>query len=137
MECWGWDCWKLASASPRRATRPRIAPRRSYSAASARPMPLDAPVMKTFMALLIPAPQVLHLLRANLGDEVVEHLDRARQAVRRSRTRFILALHSQRWHAVDLVVVQQLLVALDLALRRERVVRGQVLLRIDTVLGEE
>ena len=79
----------------------------------------------------------MHLLRANLGDEVVEHLDRARQAVGRSRTRFILALHSERRHTVDLVVVEQLLVALDLALRGKRVVRVHVLLRIDTVLREE
>src|ERR1700749_337970 len=94
----GWDCWKAARASPRRATRPRIAPRRAYSAASARPMPLEAPVMKTFRGELIPAPRRLHLLGANLLHQVVEHLDRARQAVGRGRAGFILALHSQRRH---------------------------------------
>src|SRR6266702_2515582 len=107
---WGWDCWKAASASPRRATRPRIAPRRAYSAASARPMPLDAPVMKTFSGELIPAPRTLHLLGADLLHQVVEHIDRARQTVGRGRTRFILALHRQRRHAVDLVAFEHLLV---------------------------
>src|SRR5579864_1426736 len=138
MEFCGWDCWKAVRTSPRRATRPRTAPRRTYSAASARPMPLDAPVMKTFNGVLMPARAVsLHLLGADLRDEVIQHLDRARQAVRRGRTGFELALHGERRYAVDLVVFHQLLVALQRALRRERVVRIRELLRIHAVLREE
>src|SRR5262249_14776928 len=101
MVFWGWDCWKRARASPRRATSPRIEPRRAYSAASASSMPLDAPVIKTFNGELIPALVKLHLLGANLRDQVIEHLDRARQAVGLCRARFVLALHGERRHAVD------------------------------------
>src|ERR1700710_511839 len=146
-----WEGKRAANAarvSPRRATRPSTAPRRRYSSASATPMPLDAPVMTTlsraglaplplpgvsFIAALTP----LHLLRANLGDQEIEDLDRARQAVRRGRTRFVLALDGERRHAVDLVVLHQLVVALEVALRREGVIRVQVLLLVDTLRGEE
>src|ERR1700732_143886 len=146
MDSGGKRVANAASASPRRATRPSTAPRRRYSSASARPMPLDAPVMKTLSrAGVEPAPGVsfiaaltpLHLLRANLAHQEVEDLDRARQAVRGGRTRFVLALDGQRWHAVDLVVLHHLGVALQVALRRERVVRVHVLLLVDTLRGEE
>src|SRR5579863_7936014 len=119
MEVCGKRCANSASLSPRRATRPRIAPRRAYSAASARPMPLEAPVMKTFNDEFMPAPSgALHFLLADLRDEVVEHLDRARQAVRVGRAGFVLALDSDRRHAVDLVVDELLLVALQRAFGR-------------------
>src|SRR5471030_215174 len=144
-----WEGKRAASAarvSPRRATRPSTAPRRRYSSASARPMPLDAPVMKTLSrAGVTPLPGVsfiaaltpLHLLRANLADQEIEDLDRTRQAVRGGRTRFVLALHGERRHAVDLVVLHQLGVASKIALRRERVIRVHVLLLVDTLRGEE
>src|ERR1700722_8292614 len=133
MEWEGKRAANAARGSPRRATRPSTAPRRRYSSASARPMPLDAPVMKTlsragsaslplpgvsFMAALTP----LHLLRANLANQEIQDLNRARQAVRGRRTRFVLALHGERRHAVDLVILHQLGIALQVALRREGVV---------------
>src|SRR5471030_3522018 len=146
MEWEGKRAANAARVSPRRATKPSTAPRRRYSSASARPMPLDAPVMKTlsragvaplpgvsFMAALTP----LHLLRADLGDEEIEDLNRARQAVGGGRTRFVLALHGERRHAVDLVVLHQLGIALQIALRREGVVRVEILLLVDTLRGEE
>ncbi|MGF6443038.1 hypothetical protein QF002_003849 [Paraburkholderia youngii] len=49
----------------------------------------------------------------------------------------ILALHGERRHAVDLEPVEQFLVLLQRALRRERVVRFHVLLRIDAELRQE
>src|ERR1700761_5542006 len=122
MEFCGWDCWKAARASPRRATRPRIAPRRAYSAASARPSPLDAPVMKTFSGVLIPARRGLHLLRANLRDQIVDGLQHRGPRVLALRAHFVLALHRDGRHAVDLIALDHRLVLLQRALRRERVV---------------
>src|SRR5476649_1410205 len=146
MEWEGKRAANAARVSPRRATRPSTAPRRRYSSASARPMPLDAPVMKTLSrAGVTPLPGVsfiaaltpLHLLRANLANQEIEDLNRARQAVRGSRTCFVLALHGERRHAVDLVILHQLGIALQVALRREGVVRVHVLLLVDTLGGEE
>src|SRR5260370_33630903 len=104
-------------------------------------MALDAPVMKTLSrAGVEPAPGVsfiaaltpLHLLRANLAYQEVEDLDRARQAVRGGRTRFVLALDGQRWHAADLVVLHHLGVALQVALNRARVLLDLGVLLVDT-----
>src|ERR1700733_8764215 len=139
MEWEGKRAANAARVSPRRATRPSTAPRRRYSSASARPMPLDAPVMKTLSRAgvtplpgvsCIVAPTPLHLLRADLGDQEIEDLNGARQALRGGRTRFVLALYRERRHAVDLVVLHQLGVALQFTLRQERVVCVHVLLLV-------
>src|SRR5260370_35207509 len=114
MDSGGKRAANAGRASPRRATRPSTAPRRRYSSASARPMPLDAPVMKTLSrAGVEPAPGVsfiagltpLHLLRANLAYQEAEDLDRARQAVRGGRTRFVLPRDGPLRHRDELVVL--------------------------------
>ena len=101
-------------------------------------MPLEAPVMKTFNdGESIPARRESHLFRAYLRDKIIQNLDRAIKAIRRGRAGLVLALDGQRRHAVDLVVLDHLLVAILLRLRRERVVGGQEFLRIDALRRKE
>ncbi|KGC57480.1 hypothetical protein DM47_2385 [Burkholderia mallei] len=85
----------------------------------------------------MPARWGLQLLVLHLLDEEVEHLRGAFEAVRVRRARLVLALHDDRRHAVDVVVLQQLGRLLHLALHAERVVRIEELLLVDALRREE
>src|SRR3954469_17217443 len=79
----------FSSASPRRATRPSVAPRAAYNRASASPMPLEAPVRNTFIASALPLRRRGrggHLL-ARGRDELVDHEEDPVAAARLLRRR--------------------------------------------------
>nr|GEU28637.1 hypothetical protein [Tanacetum cinerariifolium] len=148
---------RLASVSPRRASRPRVAPCRAYCVASAAPMPLEAPVMKTRwwvtsggMAPPRQRGKLQHLLlvRFRLGDQHVHHLEalrvqlafrggRFRAFVGHGRRGHVLAVDGEHRPRIDAVGFHHRGRLAHVALHAEAAVDVDELLAVDALLGDE
>src|SRR5438105_3913645 len=93
-----------SSSARRRARSPMTAPRRAYVCASARPSPLDAPVMKTRSALTARKMKGLLLRGAALArhdDQLVENRDDACDRLAHTRRCEVAPVNDERRRAFD------------------------------------
>src|SRR6476661_7164823 len=115
--------------SPRRATRPSVSPRAAYNRASASPMPLEAPVRKTFIASSA-------LVLAGDAHELVDDREHLVGAAGLLGGGVVLAVHHQARDAVDLVRLRELLRARDLGRHGEGLLDLGVFRDVDAVLRQ-